>query len=137
MSNRQRRRGEIPGTVSSMCYLTCRYGVLGSPTLISYQLRNSSGKTWPFTDGSNRNIPRGTVINLAWIRCTSLCLGMWIIPSDGTSYLKQRAFQMQKERGRHNGQVKLQISPMGGNDNEAHFDPQICSPLFLFPGHKS
>lgn len=44
---------------------------------------------------------------------------MWTIPSDGMSFQKERAFLEQKERRRHDRQVKLQISTMGGNDNEA------------------
>lgn len=75
-----------------MCYLNCGYDVLGSPRLISYQLRNPRGRRWPFIDGSNRTIPRGTMISLAWVMCTSLCLGMWTIPTDEISSLKERAF---------------------------------------------
>lgn len=42
----------------------------------------------------------------------------WTISFDGISSLKQRAFLMPKEMKGHGGQVILQISSLGSNDNE-------------------
>lgn len=58
------------------------------------------------------------MISLAGVMCTFLCIRMWTIPSNGISCLKQRVFLVPKERERHGGQVKLQISSVGGNNNE-------------------